>query len=323
MTPDLPSRLRRKRYWVLVLFLFLLLVGPYLVPLPKIQETSDPRELRFRSSKFEEIMDLEVHYIMEGEKGRGLILLHGFGASVFSWREVMEPLSLNYAVLAYDRPAFGLTERPPREEWSDENPYSGEFQVDLLMSLMEEMDVNNPVLIAHSAGAAVAVSAILDHPNEFSGLVLVDPALDSHGGLLRSLKWVPQVRRLTRLLVRSIPSWGSQMLDDSWYNSSKITDEVMDGYQRPLRAHNWDGALTEFVLAKPISGLREELGEIEIPVLLITGEDDNLVPMEDTLDLAEEFGNVEVFVVPNCGHLPHEERPEIFLQEVFDFLRAL
>ncbi len=321
MKLDIPRRLRKRRYVALAVILLVILLGPYLVPLPRIGETFDPRELAHEESEFTEVLGLDVHYVRTGEGKTNLVLLHGFGASLFSWREVMDPLSKDFSVLAYDRPAFGLTERPTRGEWGNRNPYSGESQVELLLNLMDGMAIDQAVLVGHSAGAAVAVSAALDHPEKVIGLILVDPALGSHGGMLRYLRWIPQVRRLTLLLVRSIPSWGMDILYDSWYNTSRITDEIVEGYERPLKADNWDRALAEFTLAEPVSGIKGRLEEIEIPVLLVTGDSDEIVPTEDTVALADEFKNAEVAVIPRCGHLPHEERPSLFLKEVMDFLR--
>lgn len=321
MRSRIPQRLKKRRYAALAVILFVIVVGPYLVPLPRMGETFDPGELAYEESEFTEVLGLDVHYVKAGDGGTDLILLHGFGSSLFSWREVIDPLSKNFSVLAYDRPAFGLTERPPRGEWEGRNPYSGESQVELLLSLMDHMDIDQAVMVGHSAGAAVAVSAALDHPERVTGLVLADPALGSHGGVLRYLRWIPQVRRLTLLLVRSIPSWGMDILYDSWYNASRITDDVIEGYERPLKADNWDRALVEFTLADPVSGIKGRLEEIEIPVLLVTGDSDEIVPTEDTVALADEFKNAEVAVIPRCGHLPHEERPSLFLKEVMDFLR--
>ena len=85
-----------------------------------------------------------------------LILLHGFGASEFSWREVMEPLSTYGRVIAYDRPAFGLTERPMEGNWTGTNPYSVQGNVELLDGLMDELGVDKAILVGNSAGGGVA-----------------------------------------------------------------------------------------------------------------------------------------------------------------------
>jgi len=85
-----------------------------------IEQLADPDSL------FVDVDGLEVHYKVAGQGEPTVVLLHGFAASVFSWRKVMEPLSEVGMVVAFDRPAFGLTERPMPGEWGEENPYSPE-----------------------------------------------------------------------------------------------------------------------------------------------------------------------------------------------------
>ena len=104
-----------------------------------------------------------------------LVLLHGLAASVFSWREVMEPLSAVGTVIAFDRPAFGLTGRPMPGDWADENPYSPEIQPNLTVSLMDKLGMEKAVLVGHSAGGTIAVHTALRHPDRVEALVLVDP----------------------------------------------------------------------------------------------------------------------------------------------------
>jgi pimeloyl-ACP methyl ester carboxylesterase len=86
-------------------------------------------------SRFIRLQDVNVHYKSMGQGQPALVLLHGFGASTFSWREVMQPLARFGTVIAYDRPAFGLTERPV--QWTGENPYSAQFQAEMVMALMD------------------------------------------------------------------------------------------------------------------------------------------------------------------------------------------
>lgn len=111
---------------VIVVLLLILLVGPLLIPVPPLEGTVPPEQLADPDSRFVEINGLQVHYKIAGQGQPTLVLLHGFGASVFSWREVTEPLSEIGTVIAFDRPAFGLTERPLPGEWPGENLYSPE-----------------------------------------------------------------------------------------------------------------------------------------------------------------------------------------------------
>ncbi len=109
---------------VLATLLVLLLVGPFLVPVPPAPGTVPPATLADPDSQFIQVEGLSLHLKTLGDGQPVFILLHGFGASLFSWHEVMEPFSRHGLVIAYDRPAFGLTERPVK--WTGLDPYSSE-----------------------------------------------------------------------------------------------------------------------------------------------------------------------------------------------------
>ena len=264
---------------------------------------------------------------MAGEGQPAVVLLHGFAASLFSWREVMGPLAESHTVVAFDRPGFGLTERPLPGEWQGQNPYSPEAQVGLTVALMDKLGIDRAVLIGNSAGGTVAVLTALTYPERVQALVLVDPAIYQGGmqfpGLVRWLLSTPQARRVGPLFVRSIRDWGLDFGRSAWHDPSKITDEIWAGYTKPLQAENWDKGLYEVTLASRSLGLDKRLDEVRVPVLVITGDDDQIVPTEQSIRLAGELPNAQLVVVPNCGHVPHEECPQPFLAAVSSFLAGL
>ncbi|MGD1996453.1 MAG: alpha/beta hydrolase [Anaerolineae bacterium] len=308
------------------LLLIALLIGPFLIPVPPLEDTVPPEQLADPDSQFATIEGLRIHYKTAGEGEPTLVLLHGFGASLFSWREVMEPLAEMGTIAAFDRPAFGLTERPLPGEWTGENPYSPEFQARLTVGMMEALGAEEAVLVGNSAGGTLAVLTALSYPQQVSALVLVDPAIYSGGG---SPTWIlpllrtPQMRHLGSLIVRSIRRWGEDFAASAWHDPSRITPEVWAGYTKPLQAENWDRALWELTIASRSSNLSNRLDEITMPVLVITGDDDRIVPPEQSIRLADELPNAELVVIPNCGHLPHEECAEPFLEAVSAFLDRL
>lgn len=310
---------------VIMILLLLLLVGPFLVPVPPLEDTVPPEQLADAGSHFVDVDGLQVHYRQAGQGEPVLVLLHGFGASVFSWHEVMEPLAQDATVIAYDRPAFGLTERPLPGEWTGPSPYGAEAQVELLIGLLDELGVDRAVLVGNSAGGTVAVLTAMTYPERVEALVLVDPAVGSGGSSypnwVRPLLRTPQARHLAPLLVRSIREWGEDTIRQAWHDPSKIRSETYEGYTRPLQAENWDRALWEYSVASHPLGLDERLDEIQAPVLIITGDDDRIVPTEQSVRLAGDLSGAKLVVIQDCGHVPHEECPQEFLEAVAGFSR--
>ncbi|KAH7654120.1 2,6-dioxo-6-phenylhexa-3-enoate hydrolase protein [Dioscorea alata] len=142
-------------------------------------------------STFSDIHGVRVHHKVchhdDGHLSRGslniglpLVLLHGFGASVFSWSRVMRPLAriAGSKVLAFDRPAFGLTARSaPVRDNGALNPYSMAFAVLATLSFIDMLGSQKAILIGHSAGCLVAVNAYFEAPERIAALILVAPAI--------------------------------------------------------------------------------------------------------------------------------------------------
>ena len=309
---------------VLGVLLLAVLIGPFLVPVPELEGTLPPQALADPDSQFIKINGLEVHVKTLGEGKPVFVLLHGFGASLYSWQAVMEPLSQHGMVIAFDRPAFGLTEPPLT--WEGTNPYSPEAQVALVLGLLDHFGVQQAILVGNSAGGTVAMQVALAYPERVSALILVDPAVYSGGGapaLVRPLLATPQMRHLGPLIARQIQVRGPELIELAWHDPSLITPETFELYKRPLQVENWDKALWELTIASRASGLAEHLSEFTLPVLVITGDDDRIVPTADSIRLAGELPNAELVVIPQAGHVPHEERPAEFMQAIEAFLASL
>ena len=319
---SLRSKVLRAFLVALAVVLAAVSIGPFLVPVPPLKDTVPPEALADADSVFIEVDDLTVHYKTAGSGDPTLILLHGFGASVFSWRQVVGPLAELGTVVAYDRPAFGLTERPLSWE-SGANPYSPQAQVELVTGLMDTLGLERAILVGNSAGGTVAVNTALAHPERVQGLILVDAAVYEGGGAppwIQPLLHTPQMDRLGPLLARQIAVRGDAFLESAWHDPGRITAEDRAGYRRPLRAENWDRALWELTKASRQPDLSGRVPDITLPSLVISGDDDRLVPVESSIRLAEQLPNAELVVIPDCGHLPHEECPEPFVDAVRAFL---
>ncbi len=310
----------------LAVLMIILLVAPLLVPVAPLEGTLPETALADSDSRFVLINGINVHYKQFGSGEPVMILLHGFGASVFSWREVMAPLANSGTVIAFDRPAFGLTQRPMPGEWQGQNPYSPEAQVALVIGLMDVLEIDQAILIGNSAGGTVALSTALAHPQRVTGLVLVDAAVYSGGGApawILPLFRLPQYDRIGQLISRSLLQNGDRLIETAWHDPTRISPEIIEGYQKPLLANNWDRALWELTKASGESNLADRLAELTLPVLVVSGDDDRIVPTDQSVRLAEEISGARLVVFTACGHVPQEECPDQFLQAVKPFIESL
>lgn len=313
--------IRRSGLYVLAGGLAVVLVGPFLIPVPQLTGTFPPQALADDDSEFIEINGLELHVKKRGQGEPVFVLLHGFAASLYSWQAVMEPFSQLGTVIAFDRPGFGLSNHPLA--WQGQNPYSAEAQVDLLIGLLDHFGVQQAILVGNSAGGTVSMQVALAHPERVSALILVDAAVYQGGGApgwLHPLLATPQMRHLGPLIARQILSRGPELIKLAWHNPALLHPEMLEFYQKPFQVENWDRALWEYTLASRPTGLTERLNEIILPVLVITGDDDRIVPTSDSIRLAGELPNARLEVIANSGHLPQEEQPRVFMEAVTNFV---
>ena len=302
-----------------------ILIAPFLIPIPELKDTVDPELLADGDSKFVKLENVNLHYKLAGEGLPPVILLHGFGASLFSWREVFEPLAEDFRVVAFDRPAFGLTSRPLGKEIRYFNPYSMKGQVDLTIALMDYLDIDKAILIGNSAGGLTALEVAIAHPERVVGLVMVDAAIymnDSENLLFKILTKTPQGRHLGPLVSRSFLGNSGNLLELAWYDPSKLTPDVIEGYEKPLKAKDWDRALWELTLARERFDIAT-VKQVEIPTLVLSGDSDRIVPVENAVRLAADLPNATLHIFAETGHVPHEERPQEFLEVVVPFIREL
>jgi len=316
--------MRRKGLFILVGGVALLLAGPLLIPVPPLKDALPPRALADDDSIFLEINGQMVHVKKMGLGEPVFLLLHGFASSLYSWHSIIEPLSKLGTVIAFDRTGFGLSERPL--SWQGQNPYSSEAQVGLATGLLDYYDVQKAILVGNSAGGTIAMQVALEHPERVSALILADPAVYTSGGAphwILPLLASPQMRHLGPLFTRQIVKRGPDLIKLAWHNPAILSPEIQGLYLKPFQVENWDKALWEFTLASQPTGLSDHLNELTLPVLVITGDHDRIVPAKDSIKLAGELPNASLEVISDAGHVPHEEQPQRFLEIVTSYLSTL
>ncbi len=315
--------------WLLAVLIAIPVLGPFLVPIPPLQGVSDAAALAGPESLFVEVEGLALHVEtwppavppeaasgIVGEGGVGALMLHGFGSQTRTWRHLGEALAGNGGplplALAFDRPAFGLTERPAARSWGrGPNPYGPEAQVAYTLGLMDAYGLERALLVGHSAGGSLALQVALAAPERVAALVLISPAVYEGGGApawTRPLLATPQLNRIGPLLMRQLGGQpGDDFLRAAYFDHDALDPLDEAAYRRALRAEGWDRALWELVKASREADLEAFLPQLAQPALVLSGSDDAIVPAEQSQRLARELPAARYHGIDACGHVAHEE----------------
>lgn len=304
-----------------------------------------------------------------------LILLHGFGASLFTFRYVMDQIATRtYSnVRAFDLPAFGLTQRS-----FDRHLYSLESmaRISAQFAAMSQQSGQETYILGHSMGALVALMMTMRSQHKVGALILVSPAISflerkaakknsiAHRirAILLPLRYVlataqttfrlvaaqfvrvlsPVFRGLLRLVVGQKRLW-QYGLTLAVKDPDKVRESTLRGYRLPDRVIGWDRALLTFLInrfqgflsvgeffseihglvhgkaVEDYSRMLEDLKKSSLPVLIIHGADDRIVPVGNSKQLAEYLG-CELVIIEECGHIPQEEKPDQFVECIARFL---
>ena len=240
--------------FVLIIVVALFVLLPLLIPLPSVGV--DPARFAEPGSFFVRINSLETYAVQRGPlDGPPVVLLHGWGASTFSWRENIDALAeAGYRVVAYDRPPYGLSTK------TGDIPYTLDGQARFLVALLDELGIEQAALVGNSAGGFLAGYVAARHPERVTGIVLVDgvplpPDAFPRGGggggrfglpsFVTALLDYPPGLWWARQAVRAFiePDFITDILVTAYHDPAFVTPEIIAGYQRPLQVRDWDIAL--------------------------------------------------------------------------------
>lgn len=254
------------------------------------------------------------------EAGEGLpvLLLHGLGASSFSWRELIPRLAPRFHLLAPDLPAHGATPAAATPDFRLETLVTG------LLALLDRRGVATCTLVGNSLGGGLATLLTARAPDRVTALALLDPAvvIRRYPLLFQPLR-LPLLGRLTALALGPwIVPYGLKL---AYHRQELITPEVVAGYAptfRPLA--NRLGLLR---LARendpwPPEEIRRLLAGIHQPVTIIWGQEDRILPVSQAHELKALLPQAQVHLLPEVGHAPQEEDPEATAEILIAFLAA-
>lgn len=238
--------------------------------------------------------------LMRGGAGRALVVLHGAGGA--AWLPFMQMLAARFEVIAPEHPGFGGSDTP---DWLDTVDDLAYFDLDLLATL----DLDRVHLVGLSLGGWVAAELAVRDTSRLASLTLVGAA-----GL-----HINGVKQIDTFL-----SSDEGHIRDFFHDQARA-DEMIKTWLAPEHA---DIAMKNRVTAAKLSWqprshdphLHKWLQRIDVPTLLIWGAQDRLFPPEYAQAYCKLIAGSKAVVIPECGHLPHVEKPAEFVAEVEDFI---
>lgn len=264
---------------------------------------------------------LAVNYTITGH-GRPALLVHGHASSQDLWAKVNLLNSGNYCRYMLDLPGHGAADKPPLEWFTLEN-YTA-----LLEDFCRYFGLKDMVLVGHSMGGLLSLNLALTRPDLVASMILIAPVvegsflayLDPWLGL-ENLVYHPLTERLLQFY-NAYP-WLAAPVGLNWYArpSMLLTDSFKqaqaDFARCPLAT-----LYGNFKLVRH-ADLRPHLSRLQTPALVITGDQDRVVPPRQAELVAQYAPPVKLVVIPQSGHLPFHEQPELFAAAVAEYVGSL
>jgi pimeloyl-ACP methyl ester carboxylesterase len=272
------------------------------------------------------IHTLEVHgervaYLDVGQ-GRPVILIHGFGGSMWQWEHQQQPLSAEFRLITPDLIGSGLSTKPEIE-------YRPEQMLEYFIGFMDGLRIRQATLVGNSMGAGLAIGMALTYPDRVSQLVLID-------GLPANVRERLTSPSIKRALDTAAPSWlasfgnwlfGGVMIEsvlkEIVHDPALLTPAVIE---RSNRNRQRPGVIPPLMTVRgtlPLweSGFAKRLGEIRHPTLILWGEEDQVFPLPAGEELHRTIKGSALVRIPNAGHIPQWERPDLANRAMIEFLR--
>uniref|UniRef100_A0A1D1XNZ7 Putative hydrolase yugF n=2 Tax=Anthurium amnicola TaxID=1678845 RepID=A0A1D1XNZ7_9ARAE len=280
----------------------------------------------------------DVNYLVKGEGGPPLLLVHGFGASVAHWRRNIAILAEGYTVYAIDLLGFGASDKPARFA------YAMEIWAQLILDFLDEVIKRPTVLIGNSVGSLACVIAASESTRGLvQGLVLLNCAGGMNNKaivddwrikLLLPLLWLFDLLLKQRWIASALFDRVKRrenlnnILLSVYGNKKSVDDDLIEIIQRPA---NDEGALDAFVsvvTGPPGSNPVSLMPKIAIPVLVLWGDQDPFTPLDGPVgkyfsSLPSQLSNISLYVLEGVGHCPHDDRPELVHEKLLPWLSSL
>ncbi len=251
------------------------------------------------------INNLKINYIEEGPDTKtNIILLHGWGTSIDSFKPIIENISKNYKVYAIDFPGFGKSQKP------DES-YTVEDYSKIVLEFINKLNLENVVLVGHSFGGRVIIKLVGKLGYKPAKIILVDSA-----GIRpkRKLKYYIKISvfKTVKYIVRILLG-------------KNKSEEIINKYKNKFGSQDYKNA--DETMKKVFKNVVNEdltpyLKNINAPTLLIWGELDNDTPLKDAQKMEQLINNSGLVVIKGAGHFSYLNDINYFMVVVNKFLEG-
>ena len=265
----------------------------------------------------DDAVKLAIH---ESGHGKPIVLLHGLGASSYTWHEIAPALAKTNRVIAIDLKGFGQSDKPL------DTHYSIFDQAKLVDDFITRRKLHGVTLVGHSFGGGVALAVALSQMDEgkhqIDKLVLIDSIayrqpLPFFFQLLRT----PIVGELGMSLIPPEVQM-AQALAVAYRHDEKVTADTVNHYASALHTEGGRHALFNTINSldpDAADQISRRYHTLKTPALLLWCEHDKIVPLKFGKRLAFDLPDARFEVIEDCGHIPHEEQPEQTLRLIQSF----
>lgn len=273
------------------------------------------------NSHFVQVDGARVHFQEFGDASNPtIILIHGYTASLYVWKTVAPMFAdAGFHVVAVDLLGFGYSDKP---SWFD---YAISSQARMVARFMNRIGIGRATIVGSSYGGAVAATLALDYPERVEKLVLVDAVCNDNlkNHPILKLAAIPGLgEAITPFLVDSRAFQRYRMRGTlAPANHRLITGDRVESVRRPLAAADAHHSLLATSRAWSAERITEDAHLINQPTLIVWGEDDKVIPVEDGRTLHDLILHSRLVILKDCGHVPQEEKSELFTEIVTEFCR--
>jgi len=266
-------------------------------------------------SAFTTIAGTKLHYRDSGPKTAPvLVFLHGFGSSLHTWDTWAAALDKDYRVIRLDLPGFGLSGE------NTENDFSDSHDLAVIMGLLDTLHINKASFIGNSLGGKLAWQIAYTYPERVEKLILISPDGFASEGFEYNKQ--PDSSFMLNAMVWTLPKPALKMnLLPAYADPNSLTTSLLNRYHDLMCAPGVRKSIATRVHQTLLKDPLPMLKSIRAETLLIWGERDAMIPVANAKDYMGSIATSRLVVLPDIGHLPQEEQPQLGLLALQKFLQ--